>query len=105
MSPEKTVRPFSAGYFIVDAEVLTHTGERAIVPVDYYGELTNYVTRPLLKTGGEHFWAYPERGVPSDTVALPDGARERDEGEDPVLLAKDNTAYRLVTAGEQPRPA
>ena len=99
----RTVKPFSSGYFLVGGDVLAHSGDHAIVPMDYYDELTNFVTRPLLKSRDDHFWAYPEHGVPADTVALPAEETERDR-DDPVLLAKDDTARRLITAGEKQKP-
>lgn len=100
----RTVKPFSAGYFMIDADVVSHTGDHAIVAQDYYDELRNFVTRPLIKAQNDHFWAYPERGVPATTIVVPDSDDEHPEG-DPVLLAKDDTAYRLLTAGEKQKPA
>jgi hypothetical protein len=98
---DRTVRPFSAGYFMIDADVVEHSGDNAIVAHDYFDELVNFTTRPLLRYGTEHYWAWPEHGVPSDTIALPDGDLP---ASDAVLMAKDETAERLVAAGEQPRP-
>lgn len=99
---DKTVKPFSAGYYMIEADVVEHNGDNAIVAHDYFGELANYVTRPLLRYAGDHYWAWPERGVPADTVAIPEGALPSEE--DAVLMAKDETAHRLVSSGEKARP-
>lgn len=104
MEKSKTVQPFSAGYFMIDAETEPINRDTAVVARDYFDELTNYVTYPLLRMGQSHLWARPEHGVPADTVAAPESALPASE-ESPVLLAKDETAYRLITAGEQARPA
>lgn len=97
----KTVQPFSAGYYMVEADIVEHTGDDAIVAHDYYGELANYVTQPLLRYSGEHYWAYPERAVPANTVVVPD---VEDSDDDAVLMAKDETAHRLVSSGEKRAP-
>lgn len=100
---EKTVKPYSAGYFIVDAEVLPHTGDYAIVARDYFEELSRHTTYPLLRIATDHFWAKPEARVPAETIAVPSEAPELGEN-DPVLMAKDTTAKRLISAGEKERP-
>lgn len=97
------VRPFSTGYFILDAQVLDHSGDDVIVPRDMYGELRQYVSQPLLKFETSYHWARPEKTVPSDTIAVPGPIDEREAP--PVLMAKEETAHRLVDSGEQPRPA
>lgn len=86
---------------MLDAELLEYEGEKAIMAHDYFHELSKYVTYPLLRIRDEHVWARPERGVPASTVAVPtDGADEHS----PVLMAKDETAHRLVTSGELENP-
>lgn len=96
------VRPFSAGYFMVNAAVLQHSGDAVIMPSDLYGELDNYVTDPLLRIDNEHHWASAEKTVPADTIAVP---RDVDIGGTcPVLLAKDETASRLVNSGKEKHP-
>lgn len=99
---DRTVKPFSAGYFILNADVLTHDGDSVIVPHDYYGELKNYVAEPLLRISEGHYWTVPERGVPAATVAVPEG--DGPEDGEPVLMAKNGTAQRLVVTGEKSRP-
>lgn len=100
---DRTVNPFSAGYFMIDAEIEEHPGDNVIVPHDFYDELRNFVTAPLLRISEEHYWTHPEWGVPAKTVAVPEEVEHREN--DPVLMAKNNTAFRLVTAGEQPEPS
>lgn len=96
----RTVKPFSSGYYMVDADVVEHAGDGAIVAHDYFGELVNYVTHPLLRHGGDHYWARPERGVPGNTIAIPVDL----PGDETVLMAKDETAHRLVSTGEKASP-
>lgn len=100
---EKTVQPFSAGYFIISPDVVEHTGDRLIVPRDYFKELSRYVSYPLIRVDNEHRWAYPQNGVPGRTAVLPDDIAAMDGGT-PLLLAKDDTAHRLVQAGEKETP-
>lgn len=89
---------------MLNAHVLSHTGETAIMPHDLYRELTEYVTRPLIRLANGHIWSVPEKGVPADTIAVPRGALPVSEN-DPVLMARQGTMNRLVESGEQSRPA
>lgn len=83
---------------MLDAETVTYNGDAVIMPHDLYGDLTNYVTDPLLRIGKAHYWPKAEQSVPGGTVAIPDYV-EKEEGA-PVLLAKDGTTERLMYVGE-----
>lgn len=99
---DKRVRPFSTGYFMINARVLDHTGDEIIMPREFYGELRQYNSEPLLKVRNSHYWPRPEKTVPSDTIAIPDTVEA--EGAPSILLAKEETTRRLVDTGEQARP-
>lgn len=98
----RTVKQFSAGYFILDAETVAYGGDEVVMPHDLFGEAVNHVTRPLLRIGSAHYWPKPEQSIPADTIAVPDYIQP--EGGDPVLLAKDDMIHRLVTVGEADAP-
>lgn len=89
---------------MLNADVLPYTGETAIMPRDLYGELTSFVTRPLIRSCSGHVWGEPERGIPAQTIAMPESALPDSEA-DPILMARQGTIRRLVESGEQPRPA
>lgn len=97
------VEPFSAGYFLVNADVVEYTGHRVVMPHDFFDELVNHVTRPLLRINDAHYWPIPEASLPADTVAVPKDL-SFEEGA-PVLLAKDNTTLRLIESGQERAPA
>lgn len=99
----RDVEQFSAGYFLLNAETVSYAGEEVVMPHDLFSEVVNHVTRPLLRIGDAHYWAKPECSIPGNTVAVPEYVRA--EGGDPVLIAKDDTASRLMKVGEQERPA
>lgn len=99
---EQIVRPFSAGYYMLNASVMGHSGETVIMPSDLYRELVNYVTEPLLRIDNEHYWPSAEKTVPAETIAVPTDVSI--SGSCPVLLAKDETAGRLIGSGKQARP-
>lgn len=96
------VEQFSAGYYLLNAHLLTHSGDSVIMPHDLYDEISRYVTEPLLRIGDSHYWPRPERTVPASTVAVPDFVV--DQPVEAVLVARDETAFRLIDRGEQKRP-
>lgn len=98
----RTVRQFSDGYLMLDAEAVSYNGEDVIMPHDLFSEATNHVTRPLLRIGNAHYWARPEQAVPADTIAMPGYIESEHDG--PVLLAKDGMIQRLITVGEASAP-
>jgi hypothetical protein len=81
-----TVEEFSAGYFIVDADIVEYTGESVAAAEDFVRELEEYAPVPLLKIGSAHYWPEEQHAIPSETIAVPEGAAAtRNES---VLLAK-----------------
>jgi hypothetical protein len=98
-----TIQDFSAGYFVLDVNTVTHTGDDVIVADDYFRELSRHTTHPLLRVSNAHHWPSPERAVPAETIALPESA-DTTADSTPILLAKDETAKRLVETGEKELP-
>lgn len=97
------LEPFSAGYFLVNADVIPYGGDRVVMPHDFFDELVNHVTRPLLRIADAHYWAIPEASLPAATIAVPEFVSL--DKSVPVLLAKDSTLIRLVESGQEPAPA
>jgi hypothetical protein len=103
MNPMRpTVEPFSAGYFLVNADVVQYTGDKVVMAHDLFGELVNHVKRPLLRLGDSHYWPTTGGAIPADTIALPEWVAP-EEGA-PVLMAKDGTALRLLETGQEQAP-
>jgi hypothetical protein len=87
-----TVEDFSAGYFIVDADIVEYTGGSVAAADDFLRELEEYAPVPLLKIGSRHYWPEEQHAIPSDTVAVPtDMGATRNES---VLLAKNPGVMR-----------
>lgn len=99
---EQIVQPFSAGYFMLNTNVLPHSGEAVIMPRDLYSELGSFVTRPLLRISDGHYWPRAEKTVPADTIAIPRHLPR--DANAPLLMAKDDTAARLIETGAQRNP-
>lgn len=98
-----TVEPFSAGYYLVNADVVQYSGDRVVMPHDLFGELVKHVKRPLLRLGESHYWPATEGALPSKTVAVPEWVATEEGG--PVLLARDAMLRRLLETGQQRAPA
>lgn len=96
----KTVEPFSSGYYLVDAQITEYSGEKVAVAGDLLDTMKDYSEMPLLKLGGSHYWASSEWGIPPDTVAVPDYVSNSVD-ENTVLMAKDDTVADLVLSREQ----
>lgn len=96
--PVESVEGFGGGYYLVpEAELRKYGGDTVVAPRDFILELCHYVTAPLIKIGGRHYWLQPEWGIPSETIAIPEGV-EINDGEE-VLLAKDSATASLVGTG------
>jgi hypothetical protein len=93
----KTVRDFSAGYYVIDADVKQYSGETVAAPEDYVADLMEYVDQPLLKLGSSHYWLTSQWGIPANTVAVPDHAEVPEDS--PVLMAKDREMMDLLLSG------
>lgn len=92
----RTIEPFSAGYYAVDAEILSFTGEKVATDHELFEDMASVVEEPLLKLGTGHYWAMPEYGIPPDTVAVPD---DIEQSADTPLLAKPAQVSRLTGGG------
>lgn len=91
------IEEFSRGYWLVEANVLPFSGDRVTTSHDMGREMLDYTRAPLVKVGGEHSQVVTERSIPADTIAVPrDLQSHRD---DHVLMAKDETAKRVLNAG------
>lgn len=88
------ISDFSAGYYLVDAQVLPFSGERVTVGEDVAAALTRYATAPILKLGAGHYHVQKQRTIPAEVIAIPDYV-EMAEDEEP-LLAKDERALELM---------
>jgi hypothetical protein len=74
---------FSAGYELVcSADVHMYSSEEAVMDVEMMRALEARFTPPLIgRVGNLHYQFKPEKGVPSDSVAVP-----RDNHDDPTAL-------------------
>lgn len=94
------IENFSEGYYLLDTELKTYSGDHAAAPHDMLAELSRLTEVPLFRAGDEHFYAKSEWGIPANTIAVPGDV---DSGES-VLLAKESTARNLIMRGEDPQP-
>jgi hypothetical protein len=92
------VKDFSAGYYLLDAEMTHYNGDHAAAPRDMMAQLARYTSPPLFRAGDEHFYADAERGIPANTIAVPDEL----PSDEPVLLAKEQTAVNMMLRGGEP---
>lgn len=91
------VDEFSDGYFLVTGvDVEEYTGYNLGVDDNLFGFLNTYTLRPLIKIGDQHRWLWPEWGVPSETVAVPQDVDYEDQE---LLLAKAQTVETLHRNG------
>lgn len=88
------IENFSAGYYIVDADVVPHGGEHVIASHEFIERIEKRAPLPLFKMDGKHYVAKAEGAVPAQTIAVPDYVNE--ERAEPVFLAKEGTAEQLV---------
>jgi hypothetical protein len=86
MQTTTPIENFSAGYYVIDADVTPYGGDTVTIANETMRDLLNYVEQPLLKLGDSHYAPKPEAAVPRDTVAVPNYV---DDGVNEVLLAKD----------------
>lgn len=92
------IEHFSSAYYMVDAEVVPYNGDEVIAQREFLQDVMEHTRFPLFKIGNGHYWAEPERSVPSQTVAVPDDVQSQHS--EPVLVAKNNKAFEIVTDGE-----
>lgn len=89
------VRPFSHGYYILEGiQVIEWPRDYITVPHDLNDKFLLHVQEPFLKIGAEHYAPRSERGVPADTVVVPESADFKEK--DGILLAKDTKARNLM---------
>lgn len=92
------LEPFSEGYYLVDADVVEYTGHKVAVGDELMTEFRQKARVPFLKFENEHYLTGSEWGIPSGTVAVPGYVDA--ERNDPVLLAKNKQAKRLLETEE-----
>lgn len=90
----RTVRRFSTGYYLVNADTVAYNGEDVRIPYQMADNLHDYVTKPLFKIGNEYIWPREARDIPAQTVAVP--TESGIPADDEVLLAKDRTTAALM---------
>lgn len=79
------IEEFSSEYFIIDAQLLSHPGKRALCDRHLYEGLRRYVSEPVIRVGGEHEWLTAQEAVPAETVVVPEYMYHPD---DEILIAR-----------------
>lgn len=91
------IEEFSKGYWIVNADIVPFNGEKVTTSSQLGYEMLRYTGYPLLKIGNEHERVHTQSSVPAETIAVPQDVSP--DGYDHALLAKTETAERLVVSG------
>lgn len=95
------VENFSSAYYLAQLLITPHSGQRAIVQNDWFGQYRRKSGCPLvMKVKNRHIPVYEESSVPSQVLALPRNTfNALDILEDEptnVFLAKEETAELLM---------
>ncbi|UBF22697.1 hypothetical protein M1M38_gp004 [Halorubrum tailed virus 27] len=101
------LQDFSAGYFLLNADIFCVSFERPSMYVDevYKLRARTGVDKVLGKLGGRHFEIRPTGSIPDGALGLPASvfeAVDADEGPGPVLIAKESTHSSLDDSGVLP---
>lgn len=97
----KTLEPFSAGYFLLHADIEPYTGDKVAAPHDFTEFMMQHVEAPLIKLDNEHYWVHPQRGVPSKTLAVPKASYD-DSIQKALLTRNEQVADMLLDSEIEP---
>lgn len=92
------IEEFSCGYWLVDADIVPFNGDEVTTTHELGREMLGYTSMPLLKIDGKHRRVTTEEAIPANVIAVPHEIEP--EQDDHVLLAKQETAQRLMDAGQ-----